>query len=181
MKIYTKVGDGGDTYFFGGQKVRKDHPRVSAYGDVDELNSVLGWAETLTGNRSLKRALGLIQEELFILGADLSTPPGSRPPKPVPRITPSHINRLEREIDAVSERLPALRHFVLPGGSSAGAALHLARAVARRAERSLIPLLKKDKSLTSPQIYLNRLSDYLFVLARLLNQQKNKTEKTWRG
>lgn len=181
MKIYTKMGDGGDTYLFGGKKVRKDHPRVMAYGDVDELNSVLGWAETLAPGQALRRAIRTVQWELFTLGADLSTPLSSRPPKPVPRIGADHIARVEREIDRLSDRLPELKNFILPGGSPLGAVLHQGRAVARRAERALVPLLKKDRSLSHAQIYLNRLSDYLFVLARTANQAARRLEQIWKN
>jgi cob(I)alamin adenosyltransferase len=180
MKIYTKVGDGGDTYLFGDGKVRKDHPRVNAYGDVDEMNSVLGWAETLAERKLLREDIEKVQGELFILGADLSTPPGSRPPKQVPRIGTGHIKRLEKEIDTLSARLPKLENFILPGGSGVGAVLHLARAVCRRAERSLVPILKKDRSLSDAQIYLNRLSDYLFILARTANLDAKRPERIWK-
>ena len=181
MKIYTKVGDGGDTYLFGGGKVRKDHPRVNAYGDVDELNSVLGWAASLTQDSEVIGALELVQKELFVLGADLATPPDARPPKSVPRIGAKEIARLERAIDTLSKHLPALTHFILPGGSSLGAALHFARAVCRRAERVLVPLLGSDKSIRDAQIYMNRLSDYLFVLGRRANQKAGVQETLWRS
>jgi cob(I)alamin adenosyltransferase len=179
MKIYTKVGDGGDTYLFGGGKVRKSHPRVMAYGDVDELNSVLGWAGSLTKDRAILAAIDVVQNELFILGADLATPPGAHAPKAVPRIEPGHIERLEKAIDALTDILPPLKHFILPGGSSLGAALHLARAVCRRAERSLVPVLHRDRSLRHSQIYMNRLSDYLFVLARWSNHRSGRKERIW--
>jgi cob(I)alamin adenosyltransferase len=181
MKIYTKVGDGGDTYLFGGGKVRKDHPRVNAYGDVDELNSVLGWAASLTQDSETLGALDLVQKELFVLGADLATPLDARPPKSVPRIGAKEIARLERAIDKISKHLPALTHFILPGGSSLGAALHLARAVCRRAERVLVPLMGSDKSIRDAQIYMNRLSDYLFVLARRANQKAGVKETLWKA
>ena len=124
MKIYTKVGDGGDTYLFGGGKVRKDHPRVNAYGDVDELNSVLGWAASLTQDLEIREVLESVQKELFVLGADLATPPDARPPKAVSRIGAKEISRLEKAIDKISKKLSPLTHFILPGGSSLGAALH---------------------------------------------------------
>ena len=180
MKIYTKVGDGGDTFLFGGAKVRKDHPRVRAYGDVDELNAVLGLAAA-QAVPSLRPSIVFVQEELFILGADLSAPWRAKTPKPVPRIGSDHIRRLEREIDVCSDRLPPLKNFILPGGSEIGASLHMARAVCRRAERSLTPLLKRDRTLTHAQIYLNRLSDYLFVLARTASRLSRQPEKIWRN
>ncbi|MBL8024457.1 MAG: cob(I)yrinic acid a,c-diamide adenosyltransferase [Elusimicrobia bacterium] len=180
MKIYTKVGDGGDTYLFGGRKLRKDSPRVKAYGVVDELNSVLGWAETETKALSVRRSISIIQEELFVLGADLSTPRDAPDSKKIPRIGPVQIERLEREMDTLSRHLPELRNFILPGGAGGGALLHLARAVCRRAERSLVVLLKRDQSFLHAQIYLNRLSDCLFLLARTGNQKARSPEKIWK-
>ena len=180
MKIYTKVGDGGDTYLFGGGKVRKDHPRVNAYGDVDELNSVLGWAASLTPDLDIREVLESVQKELFVLGADLATPPDARPPKAVSRIGAKEISRLEKAIDKISKKLSPLTHFILPGGSSLGAALHLARAVCRRAERVLVPLMESDKSIGDAQIYINRLADFLCVLARRANQNAGAKETLWR-
>jgi cob(I)alamin adenosyltransferase len=179
MKIYTKVGDGGDTYLFGGDKVRKDHPRVMAYGEVDELNSVLGWAASLAQDPELSDLIEIVQNDLFVLGADLATPSHTRSPKPVPRIGPPEIARLEQAIDAISKSLPALTHFVLPGGSALGAALHVARSVCRRAERALLPLMGSEKSIQEAQIYLNRLSDFLFILARQANQKSGEKETMW--
>jgi len=182
MKIYTKVGDGGNTFLLDGVRVRKNHPRVKAYGDVDELNGVLGLAAALGADAPLKAFLLDIQRELFVLGADLSAPRrGGHAPRGVPRITAEHIARLEREIDRISDALPPLRHFILPGGAPAGAALHVARTVARRAERSLTPLLQSDPTLREAQIYLNRLSDYLFVLARWVNRRARRAEREWKG
>jgi cob(I)alamin adenosyltransferase len=181
MKIYTKVGDGGNTFLLDGVRVRKNHPRVKAYGDVDELNGVLGLAAALGADAPLKAFLLDIQRELFVLGADLSAPRrGGHAPESVPRITAAHIVRLEREIDRISDALPPLRHFILPGGAPAGAALHVARTVARRAERSLTPLLQSDPTLREAQIYLNRLSDYLFVLARWVNRRARRAEREWK-
>lgn len=179
MKIYTKVGDGGDTFLFGGRKVRKDDPRVAAYGDVDELNSLLGWAMALSPRASFHPFLKEVQETLFVLGADLATPRGKRSPA-VPRLTPQHTPPLEKAIDRWTQTLPPLRRFILPGGSPTGAALHVARAVARRAERSVVGLLEKDPGLLPAQIYLNRLSDALFVLARTVNRKVRVPESEWR-
>lgn len=179
MKIYTKVGDGGNTFLFGGKKVRKDHPRVMAYGDVDELNSVLGWAAGLTQEREFLSTLLRLQKELFVLGADLASPKNDRAARSVPRITSRHITALEKTIDRVSAKLPPLTHFVLPGGSPLGASLHLARAVCRRAERALAPLVGDDNTVRSAQVYMNRLSDLLFVLARYANTKAGVTETLW--
>jgi cob(I)alamin adenosyltransferase len=177
MKIYTKVGDGGNTYLFGGRRVRKNDRRVAAYGDVDELNSLLGWAASQPLAPRFRLILEAFQRDLFVLGADLATPRGVK--TPVPRITPEHAFRLEQKIDALSGLVPPLRRFILPGGTPAGAALHWARAVARRAERSLVALLTQDASLLAAQIYLNRLSDCLFVLARAINHHAKRKEKEW--
>ncbi|MBK8871006.1 MAG: cob(I)yrinic acid a,c-diamide adenosyltransferase [Elusimicrobia bacterium] len=179
MKIYTKVGDGGDTYLFGGEKVRKDHPRVMAYGDVDELNSLLGWAASFTEDEEFRKVLSRLQNELFVLGADLATPRTARLSKRVPRIGPCHVVELEKGIDHLSAELPRLTHFILPGGSVLGSALHLARAVCRRAERALAPMVGSDKTVCPAQIYMNRLSDFLFVLARHANLKSTVSETPW--
>lgn len=179
MKIYTKVGDGGDTFLFGGDKLRKDDPRVNAYGEVDELNSLLGWAASLAQDSETRGLIETVQKELFVLGADLATPPNARPPKSVPRIGENEIDRVERAIDALSTQLPDLTHFILPGGSPVGAALHLARAVCRRTERAFLPLMASDNTLRHAQIYINRLSDFLFVLARHSNQKAKREETLW--
>jgi cob(I)alamin adenosyltransferase len=179
MKIYTKVGDGGKTLLFGGEKVWKDHPRVMAYGDVDELNSLLGWAICLTADGEILKILTRLQNELFVLGADLATPRSARLAKRVPRVGPRHIQALEKAIDRVSAGLPPLTHFILPGGDALGAALHIARAVCRRAERALVPIVGSDKTVRSAQIYMNRLSDFLFVLARHANRKANVPETPW--
>ncbi|MBP9128061.1 MAG: cob(I)yrinic acid a,c-diamide adenosyltransferase [Elusimicrobia bacterium] len=179
MKIYTKVGDGGDTYLFGGEKVRKDHPRVMAYGDVDELNSLLGWAASFTEDEEFRKVLSRLQNELFVLGADLATPRTARLSKRVPRIGPCHVVELEKGIDRLSAELPRLTHFILPGGSVVGSALHLARAVCRRAERALAPMVGSDKTVRPAQIYMNRLSDFLFVLARHANLKSTVSETPW--
>jgi len=175
MKIYTRVGDGGYTYLFGGKKVRKDNDRVEAYGTVDELNSALGLAAALAKNADVQRRIGAIQRDLFVLGADLATPPKKGAPR-VPRIGPAHVRRLEEEIDRMQKDLPPLRHFILPGGSPAGAALHLARAVCRRGERYCASL---GRSFPSAIVYLNRLGDYLFVLARRASRREGKKETLW--
>jgi cob(I)alamin adenosyltransferase len=179
MKIYTKAGDGGETRLYGGKKVRKDHARVRAYGDVDELNAAIGWAKSHVDDASVAEKLEQLQQELFILGSDLATPPGSKTPAPAPRIGPEHAERLEQEIDRMQTSLPALTAFILPGGSPAGAALHLARTMARRAERTMVPLFKKQEVSLSVQIYLNRVSDYLFVLARFVNRHGGIPETQW--
>lgn len=175
MKIYTRVGDGGYTFLFGGKKVRKDHIRVEAYGTVDELNSALGLAGALAKEPSIRRRIEAVQRDLFVLGADLATPLKKGSPR-VPRIGPVHVRRLENEIDRMQKDLPALRHFILPGGSSAGAAIHLARGICRRGERYCAGL---GKPFASAIVYLNRLGDFLFVLARRASHEEGKKETLW--
>jgi cob(I)alamin adenosyltransferase len=183
VKIYTKVGDGGDTRLYGGKKVRKTDARVRAYGEVDELNSALGWISALLKERKdfgeIVSGLTAIQGELFDMGADLATPPDARTPKSVPRLTAQAAARLEAEIDDMQSKLPPLQTFILPGGSPAGAACHLARTVCRRAERAVVEL--SDAAPINPvnQIYLNRLSDYLFVAARFVNHLDDLPETPW--
>ncbi len=182
MRIYTKVGDGGRTYLFGGKKVRKDDLRVEAYGAVDELNALLGWTRSQAKDVSVQNRMESIQNELFVLGADLATPPGTkRTSKAVPRIGPVHIQRLEKEIDDLETELPPLKTFILPGGSPGGASLHMARTVCRRAERIVSALFLRRATSRENQIYLNRLSDYLFVLARSVNRNDRQRETPWRG
>ena len=176
MKIYTKTGDQGETRLFGGQQVAKDDLRVSAYGGVDELNAALGVARAVSGDRQIAEILRDIQAELFVLGAELADPQrrGQGPP-----VTAEHSARLERLIDAAEEELPALKQFVLPGGAPAGAALHAARAVCRRAERGVVALARREQVNPAVLVYLNRLGDLLFVLARQANQRAGVTDEKW--
>ena len=177
MKIYTRAGDGGETSLYGGQKVRKNAVRVETYGTVDECNAVLGVALTQIGDSEVAAILTRIQGELFEVGADLATPPERG--ETVPRVRPEATARLESEIDRFEEELDPLRHFILPGGSAGGATLHQARAVCRRAERSLVTLSGLEA--VSPEVmrYLNRLSDHLFVLARRVNARAGAPETIW--
>ena len=179
VNIYTKTGDRGTTSLFGGKRVDKDNLRVEAYGNVDELNSLIG--EILTENPlpDLSQKLERIQAELFVLGADLATPKNIK--IKVPRVTKSFTKRLEKEIDAWQKNLPKITRFILPGGNKVGAKLHLARTVARRAERAIEALTKVEKINANTQIYVNRLSDWFFVAARYVNKIDNVKEKTWRG
>lgn len=165
---------------FGAERVDKDHPRLEAYGTVDETNSVLGAAIALLVNDlgSLQDVLQSLQADLFVVGADLATPPGSRPV--VPRIGSDHVTRLEGLIDRYDADLSPLRTFILPGGSPAGAMLHVARTVCRRAERSTVTLAKTETVDTHVIVYLNRLSDLLFVLARWVNQSARTEEVAWK-
>ncbi|MFO0796200.1 MAG: cob(I)yrinic acid a,c-diamide adenosyltransferase [Gemmataceae bacterium] len=163
-RIYTKSGDAGDTGLGDGTRVPKDHPRVAAYGEVDELNALLGLA--VLHAPADAEFLRSVQNDLFDVGADLCVP-GTDPA--ALRVTAAQAERLERAIDAVNERLQPLRSFVLPGGSAAAAWLHLARTVCRRAERAVVALAHTEQVNPQAVIYLNRLSDLLFVLARAAN------------
>jgi cob(I)alamin adenosyltransferase len=172
-RVYTKSGDEGETSLVDGSRVSKADPRVAAYGDVDELNSLLGIARTGLTDPQLDEALGKIQNELFILGADLASPPEIQ----VPRIVEDHVAEMERLIDLLLEELEPLREFILPGGTQLGATLHLARAVSRRAERSVVALARQSAINKPALIYLNRLSDLLFVMARAANIRSGAKEE----
>ena len=179
MKIYTRTGDSGDTGLFGGPRVRKDDIRIEAYGTVDELNAVLGLARTEHSSSALSELLESLQHDLFVIGAELATPePGQHT---MPAIGTADVERLEGCIDQYEAELPPLKQFILPGGSPAGATLHVARAVCRRAERRVITLQGTSDTEISATIivYLNRLSDLLFVLARFANQQGDQPEIAW--
>jgi cob(I)alamin adenosyltransferase len=172
-RIYTRAGDDGQTALVGGEMRPKHDLRVETYGTVDETNSAIGLARLHTkGDAYLDAMLLRIQNDLFDLGADLATPPS---PEPLPyeplRIVASQVERLERDIDALNATIPPLKSFVLPGGSPASAALHLARTVCRRAERLAVSLADREDEIVSPEAiqYLNRLSDFLFVASRTAN------------
>jgi cob(I)alamin adenosyltransferase len=180
MRIYTKTGDAGDTGLFGGGRVRKSHPRVEAYGSVDELNAILGWTISAVQETDIRDGLGQVQADLFAIGAHLATNvPAGRPQPKLPPLPTARIGELEGWIDRAESALPELRSFILPGGSAGGAALHVARTVCRRAERRVIELAEHDDVDASIVVYLNRLSDLLFVLARLENQQAGAMEQPW--
>ena len=181
MKVYTKTGDDGSTALFGGTRVSKTHPRIAAYGTVDEANSALGMARAALGDApELARAdalLARVQNELFVLGGDLASP--GETTYPVPRIETEHVRALERDIDALAADLPPLKHFVLPGGTSAAAALHLGRTVSRRAERLVVETAGLEEVSLDALHYLNRLSDFLFTLARWVNHASGVDEPVW--
>lgn len=164
-RVYTKTGDGGQTSLVGGSRVDKDSARVSAYGDVDELNSALGVARAFCNGGELESIILEIQNDLFILGSDLASPAGVDSP----RIDKSRAEKLEAWIDRHLEQMETLKEFILPAGKPAGAFFHLSRSICRRAERSAVALMKKEKTSQAAAIYLNRLSDLLFVLARAAN------------
>ncbi len=181
MKVYTKTGDDGTTGLFGGDRVSKTHPRIAAYGTVDETNAVVGQTRIcLEGTPWELRTdamLGRIQEELFVLGGDLASPGDVK--YAVPRIETHHIALLEREIDAMDADLSPLKHFILPGGHPAAGMLHIARTVCRRAERDTI-LAAESEDISAEAIhYLNRLSDFFFVLSRWVNHQAGVADTEW--
>jgi cob(I)alamin adenosyltransferase len=179
MKIYTRTGDRGDTSLFGGQRVPKDALRIEAYGTVDELNSVLGIVLADSPDPEIGRVLTHVQNELFDLGADLATP-RSVARKNIRRLDPKDSNPLERVIDQLEPRLKSLRSFILPGGSPVAARLHFARTVCRRAERCVVRLSRHEDIGEGITMYLNRLSDLLFVLARFANARAKVPEVKWK-
>jgi cob(I)alamin adenosyltransferase len=179
-KLYTRTGDQGETALFGGGRVPKDHPRVEAYGSVDELNSALGVAVSFIRQRRVTAALQSVQNELLNLGSELAGESGPRAEKARMFVDPEgKIADLERLIDEYDAKLPPLRTFILPSGSQAGALLHLARSVCRRAERAVVSLSSREDVNPHLVVYLNRLSDLLFVLARYVNKAAREPEKPW--
>ena len=179
MKIYTKTGDRGDTRLFDGTKTRKDDPRVDTYGDVDELNSFIGAATAFLTDTVLLAMLHDVQRDLFSVGAHLANPKNAEEKNDRFRLDVRRIEILEAAIDEFETELPPLRQFILAGGCPAGAMLHVARTVCRRAERRVVALAK-DIAVDEAVIrYLNRLSDFLFVLARVVNHRQGQQENPW--
>ncbi|HXW08947.1 MAG TPA: cob(I)yrinic acid a,c-diamide adenosyltransferase [Vicinamibacterales bacterium] len=179
MKIYTRTGDAGETSLFDGTRVAKSDRRVGAYGDVDELNAWLGFVRTAALPDELDGMLRQIQRDLFGIGARLADPAhriAGRVTKAA--VSPADVERLERWIDTLESGLPELRRFILPGGSIAGASLHVARTICRRAERSMVAL-GPDACEPALLVYVNRLSDLLFVMARAANAGSNQPETEW--
>jgi cob(I)alamin adenosyltransferase len=179
MKIYTKTGDSGETSLFDNTRVSKADARVDAYGEVDEVNACLGAARAAGVDDEISALIESLQKDLFALGARLADPSSRIAPRvEKAAITDATVQRLEQAIDRLEETLPPLRRFILPGGSSAGALLHLARTVCRRAERRVIAL---GAGAVDPIIivYLNRLSDLLFVMARAVNRRSGVPETEW--
>ena len=179
MKIYTRTGDEGTTGLFGGGRVSKDDARIEAYGTVDELNSTIGMVRSLGISGSLDDQLCQIQNELFSLGAELATPDADSHDLRV--ISTVHIGRLEQWIDHYESELAPLKQFILPAGTSAAATLHLARSVCRRAERRVVTLAASSGDEISAElvVYLNRLSDLLFVLSRVANHHAGIDDVAW--
>jgi cob(I)alamin adenosyltransferase len=179
VKIYTKTGDLGETSLLGGARVPKDHLRVAAYGDVDETNAAIGAVRALA-EAPLEALLFSIQKDLFAIGAQLADPTHKVASKRAKAaVTAAHVRRLEKAIDAREAKLPPLRSFVLPGGTPSAALLHQARTVCRRAERSVVTLAREADVDPKIIVYLNRLSDLLFVLARSENCRAGLAEDRW--
>ncbi len=203
MKIYTKTGDDGMTSLFGGKRTEKTNPRVEAVGTVDELNSLIGVVltdEVFMSLRGVQRRSNLsykrdrhaplamtdvrnkllrIQNELFVIGSNLATPTGAK--VKIPKISKSHITRLEKEIDSWHKDLPPLKNFILPGGGLTGAHLHHARSIARRLERITVALGKDEQVDKNILMYINRLSDWFFTAARYINKEEKIEEIPWKG
>jgi cob(I)alamin adenosyltransferase len=181
MKIYTKTGDAGETGLFGGGRVKKDHSRTAAYGDVDELNSAIGLARATAPVELFDDLLEAIQRDLFAIGGRLATPEPEKVAKAIVKavLPPERAQSFERAMDEAERELPPLRAFVLPGGTPKAAALHLARTICRRAERSAVHLAQEDEVPPEILVYLNRLSDFLFTLARLANHRAGSPDVTW--
>jgi cob(I)alamin adenosyltransferase len=180
MPIYTRGGDAGETDLGTGTRVPKECARVEAYGTVDELNAHLGMARATVRDEDLAALLARVQRELFLIGADLAAPGEDVPSQlSVPRISPAHVAALEAEIDPLEAGLAPLRHFILPGGSVAAASLHMARCVCRRAERRVAALARAERVNPHCLAYLNRLSDLLFVMARVANAREGAEDLPW--
>lgn len=177
FRIYTKTGDQGETSLFGGRRLLKSELRIEAYGTVDELNSHLGLVRDYAGEAGIKVLLKSIQDLLFTLGANLASDPEKA--LPVPDIQEEDITILEQEIDRMNEGLPELKNFILPGGHPAVSFCHIARCVCRRAERLTVQLAQQEQLPPILIKYLNRLSDYLFVLARQLAKEQGAEEVIW--
>lgn len=181
IKIYTKTGDAGDTGLFGGGRVPKDHARVEAYGDVDELNATLGWVRAAEPMPRIDEIIAPVQRDLFSLGALLATPDRGRMHAQLAkaRIDDARVRELEHAIDECEAELDPLRSFILPGGTQKAAALHVARTVCRRAERRVVTLCRSEEIPELVIRYLNRLSDLLFMLARVANRRAGAGEVSW--
>lgn len=179
MRIYTRTGDGGETGLFSGKRVGKDDLRVEAYGAVDEVNNYIGLLRAESLPEEVDRTLADIQRDLFTVGADLATPADGRKADRVARIGADHVQKLEKAIDELDGQLPPLRHFVLPAGPRAAALAHVARGVARTAERRVVALSRVETVTPGVLHYLNRLSDLLFVVARFVTNKMGLRDEPW--
>ena len=180
MRIYTRGGDAGQTGLFGGARVPKSDARVASYGEVDELNAVLGISRAQALPAEVEAILARAQDQLFTLGSELATPEPEKARVAIPKTQPAWATALEGAIDAIDAEVPPLKSFILPGGTAAAAHLHLARTVCRRAERAVVALGQSTP--LDPEIvrYLNRLSDYLFMAARLANHRAGVADVAWK-
>src|SRR5256885_14118837 len=178
MKIYTRVGDKGTTSLLGGTKVLKSDLRIEAYGTVDELNSHIGLCRDLVTNEPEKKILREVQDRLFTIGSSLACDPGKEPKMKIPDLKEEDVVLLEMEIDRMNEVLPEMKNFILPGGHTTVSHLHIARCVCRRAERCCVRLEKESENIIIK--YLNRLSDYLFVLSRYVSNLSGAEEIPWK-
>jgi cob(I)alamin adenosyltransferase len=181
MKIYTKTGDEGDTGLLGGVRISKSAPRIEAYGTVDELNSFIGLAVTEIKDQEVKTLLEKIQNQLFSIGAELASPDAEKSKKlNLPEVTSEYYLETELTIDHFEEKLEELKNFILPGGSKSAALLHVCRTICRRAERRVVELKKETSGCEKIMIYLNRLSDLFFVLARYENLVSGIPDTKWK-
>ena len=181
VKIYTRGGDKGDTSLIGGKRVSKYSTRINAYGNVDELNAALGVAISFLDDPEVKKLLERIQNELFIVGSDLADPSYPDSTNKTPRVTDAMVKELESVIDKYDQEVGEIQYFILPGGSKAASLLHLARGIARRAERNCVELSNIEKINPAVISYLNRLSDLLFMLARVINKRMGVNDVAWHG
>jgi cob(I)alamin adenosyltransferase len=182
QKIYTKTGDLGKTSLIGGTKVPKSHLRIDSYGTVDELNAYIGLVNDYLSEEHTKLILKEIQDRLFTIGSSLACDPDREPLMKIPDLKEADITLLEAEIDAMNELLPVMKNFILPGGHIAVSTAHVARCVCRRSERICVNMLENEMFVDPIVIkYLNRLSDYLFVLSRYIGHQLNVTEIAWKA
>ncbi|AJW70887.1 cob(I)yrinic acid a,c-diamide adenosyltransferase [Nitrosopumilus adriaticus] len=177
LKIYTKTGDDGNTGVQGNLRISKSHPRIIAYGTVDEANAALGIVLTNSLDEDIANILTLVQNELFLVGADLSNPNLNDIKN---RVSLEMIQNLESTIDKFESELPPLTNFILPGGDIAASQLHYVRTIVRRAETHVVQLSEKNEINSNCIIYLNRLSDFLFVVSRLINKRKNRDDILWK-
>ncbi len=187
LKIYTKTGDKGETGLVGGKRVSKSSLRIETYGTVDELNAAIGVSRSflrgeINDHSALSSVFSILEEVqkwLFVIGGDLATLPDYKGKQSIPKITADEVKQIEQWIDEYDALLPKLQHFILPSGSKAGSFLHFSRTVCRRAERLVVRLSNEEKIEPQITIFLNRLSDFLFVLARYVNQELEETEVPW--
>lgn len=179
MKIYTKTGDKGDTSLYGGKRINKGSLRIAAVGGIDELNAYIGTVIAAGSPEYIKSDLIKLQNNLFIAGADVATPFDVNEKLNITRVKAAQVKLLEEQIDEWQRELPSLKNFILPGGSSTGAMLHFARTICRRVERILVSLNAKEQLNQELLVYFNRLSDWLFVLARYTNTKESQPENIW--